>query len=355
MKKKIIMAVIALATCVSLALGGTLMLFTHTTETAANVVTIGDNITAYLREWGGRLQEDADGKVSVETDYSGTNPPGYVGVEYTDTQPKTNVPTIIPGASGVVGKDYDFSDNKPAATSSNYVFWGIDFGDVVPGQVIDKFPDVARWDVGGADAYVLVKVRGFIDWPVYNESGTLTYQRNYQIPDNYGLRNFVKQTFSSAGVGTNWKYQQVEPTGQTDANGFYTAYYYYVNGDNLQVLSAPTVTGATEFDDNHTNTPPIFANRITIYNETDPKTLEYLATPATSSDYSQGFSGAKLGVEITAYLVQSEWNAYKPDNTLFTAFEQLVTGTTFTTNPETVGSTSELSANTNQMKELVKP
>ncbi|MDR0862355.1 MAG: SipW-dependent-type signal peptide-containing protein [Oscillospiraceae bacterium] len=77
MKKKLVLGIIAAALALSLAIGGTLMLFTASTDTATNVVTLG-NVKIELQEWGGY---DEDGDVLV-TDWTKIEDGEFEGIEW---------------------------------------------------------------------------------------------------------------------------------------------------------------------------------------------------------------------------------------------------------------------------------
>ncbi|MDR0862356.1 MAG: hypothetical protein LBN30_06255 [Oscillospiraceae bacterium] len=91
MKKKTLLLIIAAVLVVSIAIGGTLMLFTAYTHTATNVVKLSSGIDIITQELGGHLNPVDGTAITSGTEYQGTYKDidtSWGGLELTALQPK---------------------------------------------------------------------------------------------------------------------------------------------------------------------------------------------------------------------------------------------------------------------------
>jgi len=249
--KKVVPGVIVVIWLLTFAIGGTIMLFTAQTKEAKNTVKFG-NLNGFLQEWGGLLNGD----------YEPAD--GWDGSIFIPEGESEEVVIKLPDG-----------------------FDGIKFGNIVPNQQIAKFPSIARKDVGGSPAYVLVKA----EICLIEDDGT-----KVEIDDDE-IKAFISDILDSAGEGGNWSLSKIDEL---------TGYYYYVNDDGeLKELFAPINERDLE------ETPPIFANNMRIPNAEGKILEEFLKA---------GFSSYKINVDLTAYMVQSKNNGYEPGDDLFKAF-----------------------------------
>jgi predicted ribosomally synthesized peptide with SipW-like signal peptide len=183
MKKKLILGILAAALSLTLAISGTLMLFTAESKEATNVVTLG-NLEIALQEKGGTPGETT---------------------ESTGDNPKT------------VGNTYD-----------GKIFNGIQFGVVQPNQKITKAPRVVH--TGGVDAYLRVRA----EVKVF-ESFDSTEEVDWNDELTEKQREFLGEMIMSAGLkdkaddrgmhfGDEWTYVP----GTVDSIG----YFYYTDEEN---------------------------------------------------------------------------------------------------------------------------
>ena len=189
MKTKLVLGILAAAASLSLAIGGTLMLFTDQSETATNTVTLG-NAEIQLEEYA----PDLPG-----TDEEGT---AVVGDEYT-----------------IDGEDVTFE--------------GINFGDtIVPGATLDKRPKVTN--TGSIPVYV------YVDGTITVVSGQdadgndvvvdITPKSNEAVAAQV---NAILATVGAGELGKGW----IGTETSTTANGV-TGTYYYTDANGLKALGA---------------------------------------------------------------------------------------------------------------------
>jgi hypothetical protein len=124
MKNKLVLSIIAVAACMTLAISGTLMLFTAQSEIATNIVTVGRGV-------GGINGEEM--KLQEKDEDEG-------GYDYQNLE-EVYIDHFEHGTYGT-------TDGK---------FKGLNFGEVYPAAVVTKKPRVARFDTDGVDAYLRVK------------------------------------------------------------------------------------------------------------------------------------------------------------------------------------------------------
>ncbi|MDR0861649.1 MAG: hypothetical protein LBN30_02600 [Oscillospiraceae bacterium] len=185
MKKKILLLLLAAALTISLAIGGTLMLFTAHTATATNVVTLSPGIEAQLWVYGGKLDPISPTSHSL--------PPYYV--EYPGLEVGSNDTTLPPGVhNNTTGK-----------------FKGLTYV-VAPNELIDNAPYVVRNDANGADAYLKLEV-------------TLNFT-NVSLSDIPAGDLALTTLFNNTLNTTNWTVEQ-------NGNKFT---FYYTSGGALAVF-----------------------------------------------------------------------------------------------------------------------
>jgi predicted ribosomally synthesized peptide with SipW-like signal peptide len=254
LKTKLVLGILAAAASLTLAVGGTLMLFTDTSETATNVVTIGQGLSNFA------LQEK-----------------GGVG---TDDDTKGEYKTVV----GLPGFD------------------GIDFGDVLPNATLVKQPRVIRSDVGGAEAYLRVK------YTVKAEKDDKNVLDKKDNDFNPAVAERVNQIILTAITGNGWVLVHDTDTQGTNPD-LYTGYYYYgnINSDkpfygprdladvNLVPFEAPlTDEGSPSF------TGDIFQG---------------FKIPETWGENDQAIiEGYKITVELQAQAVQKDYNEQTATN-----------------------------------------
>jgi predicted ribosomally synthesized peptide with SipW-like signal peptide len=254
LKTKLVLGILAAALSLSLAIGGTLMLFTAESEVATNVVTLG-NAKIALQEATSSDQNyyDSEGKAWDVLEGGKTELEGYktVGVTY---------------GEGADAQKFD----------------GIDFGkNVVPGAAFAKAPRVVN--TGSVPVYV--KVEGVFtitapggytedDWKAVTEESVLGlfYSRFDKVVLGYDDENWDGITVT------------VEKD-TTDKKAYITGTWYYTEdktGSVYGTLKSLEAGKATE---------PIFTG------------IQLpIGTPNEFADF--GFS-----FDLTAYAVQSENNA----------------------------------------------
>jgi predicted ribosomally synthesized peptide with SipW-like signal peptide len=191
MKKKLILGILAAALSLTLAISGTLMLFTARSEVATNVVTLG-NLDIELQEKGGTVDD-------------------YTPVDKVE-------------------------------------FTGINFGTIQPNQEITKAPNVVH--KGGVDAYL--RVRAEVVVKLYNEETEEDDIVSWNLLSD-SQKLYLTEMIQSAGMktndmhlGTEWSYihgaDEGEPIGYdsyTDENDFGKD----VDKKSLKVFQAGVTTG----------------------------------------------------------------------------------------------------------------
>jgi predicted ribosomally synthesized peptide with SipW-like signal peptide len=214
MKKKLILGIVAAALSLSLAVGGTLMLFTAQSEIAANVVTIGD-----LR--------------------------------------------ISLWESGKVGNE-DISKQQIGVDG----FKGINYGDVLPGESLDKVP-TEKHD-GGVAAYLRVVADVKVTDKVSGAAFTIADLNPLINADEryWGVYDYITALVDgTAASNANWTYAQ---TGKQSAGAIRSGYFYYTDGAN----------GYLAKFENETETAPVFEKlnipklNIPLGDSTDPLSKE---------------------------------------------------------------------------------
>jgi hypothetical protein len=211
MKKKLILGILAAALSLTLAISGTLMLFTATTEEdpATNVVTLGN---AAIQMW------EHDGTLN--------------------TKPQ------------MIGGKYEDEEQLPKGTYVDDVFKGIDFDVVAPGASLNKKTYVEN--TGDVNVYVYVK--GVLK--LYDEEGN-PVDLNDLDDDVLAQVAAISKTLDADDLGDNW--YGSGGYAQLNSNGEYEGYYYRVNSEEDEGETGtllPLAVGAT--------TGSIFKNPIVI-------------------------------------------------------------------------------------------
>jgi predicted ribosomally synthesized peptide with SipW-like signal peptide len=241
-KTKLVLGILAATLTLALAIGGTLMLFTASTEAATNVVTLGN-----LNDNNIKLQE------YVDEDGSEANPraPGYanVGEDYNGTNEQA---TTIPGT----GEQEDQN-----------LFTGLDFGDtVVPNTTLEKRPRVYN----DSNIPVYVMVTG--ELIVQNAAGDVVEWDDLTVAEKTELQLILKSV-GSGDLGANWR--GTATASNTDGN--LEGIYYLANANGILVaLAAKT---ATE---------------------------DIFQTVKIPEEVTSLISGYKISLKLTAYAVQSD-------------------------------------------------
>jgi predicted ribosomally synthesized peptide with SipW-like signal peptide len=253
-KKKSLTIVLAIALVAALAVTGTLMLFTATSDTATNVVTMG-NIKPLLQE--------------------------YDGTDNKDYQ--------------TIGTKYDTADRLDYGRyKNNGTFTGIKFDGSMPGDTYTKKPRVKN--DGDNDFYTAVygkvtftKGKKALGWGEITDLINDTLIRSeieidqanmsdedYQAFKNYAFLNLVLT--SNSGINDEWYAAPI-----TAKHAEFYGTWYYIDKDNLN-----TQTIKLKALEPGNTTPDIFQN-ITI--------------PEELSDLAQGVT---ISLDMFAFAVQSD-------------------------------------------------
>jgi hypothetical protein len=251
MKKRLVLSAAAVLLAVSLAIGGTLMLFTATSGPAKNVINLSDGIKGALLENGGD---------ETNSDY------------------------------WQVGEEYD-KDGEGEGVAEK--FNGIDFGSVQPNQKLTKAPKVSRKVVvegpNAAEAYVAVRAEILTNFDEI--SGDLPDDSTIDATAVDALINQIAITYVNENedgtvtitdFGDDWVFC---PDSAGSKNGWY---FHVDNDDKLTTLATGSETG------------DIF-NTVTIPNYTG-EDMDLFAT--------LGSLGLEITIKLEAYLVQADHNPY---------------------------------------------
>ncbi|MDR2420621.1 MAG: M73 family metallopeptidase [Oscillospiraceae bacterium] len=267
MKKKLVLGIAASILALSLAVGGTLMLFTDESETASNTVTLG-NVDIELQEYIG-TKDDADVYATLGR--------------------------ALP-SSGDYTKGDDVGELTTDGEGEDAVFSGIAFGDnVVPGAFLEKRPRVIN--AGLNDAYVKAEATLTITIPA-ETLAVLNEQGGYKTNGSTDLTKIAAKLQSLAlfndGTGDSysgpyWYGTVPEFTfGESpDSDGNYTA----------------TIEGTWYYAEKEDDTPTFAALK------PRGETVDIFKGIKLAKDIGNEFAGLGLEIEITAYAVQSDNNA----------------------------------------------
>ncbi|MCL2487567.1 MAG: CalY family protein [Oscillospiraceae bacterium] len=226
MKKKMILGIIAAVLVLGLVIGGTLMLLTTVTPTATNAVTIGA-AEIILRERGGYILRDGE-RIPIDS---------------------VDEPTVVSG---------------------------IEFGIVVPGDILEKEPSVEN--IGSVDVFIAVK--GSLTVSKDGEAVTGEQLAAFFAANESAIRDFFN---SIEGTDDAWWGESAQ---YIDGDALVGS-WYLINPDTkaLEALAAGEVT------------PDVFGLI---------KVPEYL---------DNSWSGVTLTLALTAYGVQSDNSGYDPADT----------------------------------------
>jgi predicted ribosomally synthesized peptide with SipW-like signal peptide len=265
MKKRIALVGLSIVLVFSLAVGGTLMLFTAKTDIATNVVTTG-NITAALQE------------------------------------------TSTDDAWQTIGKKYPGAHQTNGAYNGN-TFTGIKFGNVMPGDKLDKQARVVNTGTNPFYAAIdgvitFTNADGVLTWsevyPLINKAianagykdadfkdsdGNQLTGAELQAARNYAFLGIVLQ--NGASLGSNWFGSEVvahEPETLTAAAKFTGTWYYYDSN------GTPTINGDDKL------------RPVDGYNATEPLFKDTLVVP----DFGNEAQDITISIALTGYAVQSD-------------------------------------------------
>ncbi|MDR1536440.1 MAG: SipW-dependent-type signal peptide-containing protein [Clostridiales bacterium] len=237
-KKKLTLSIIAVVCALSIAVGGTLMLFTDTTDIATNVVTLSSKpLKIVMQEagWADRDKGSARGQADfLDTVHQASNDvDGDNYWEYTDPRP-TGAHGKITGSTDNTYKYYQGPHDNEWQTDIGYEdintnptggpnphlnaptdekeppFYGIEFPDnLTPGQVINKAPRVVH--ISGVDSYLRVLAKlNIYEW---GKKTTDASDTTWNLLDNVKVGDLRNKNF---GVLDDGSYALV-----TEATNFY--------------------------------------------------------------------------------------------------------------------------------------
>jgi hypothetical protein len=279
MKKKLILGIVAATLALSLAVGGTLMLFTDTSGPATNVVTLG-NVGIALQE--------------------------YIGKNGNDDVYAT-IGDALPG-EGTYTKD----DSIDTLSTKDDKFSGINFGGaVVPGDTLYKRPRVVN--TGANDAYV--KVEGELTIEIPNDNLTA-------LNDKYGSSAKIAETLAKF-VSFN----------DGSAEGYEGAYWYgtsFVASDIASGWKAGaekstlTLSGTWYYAEDVDGKTQLVKLPTT---GEDAKTVDIFDTVKFGKTVGEEFEGIELSIELIAHAVQVDNNEFTAptDGDYIKAFESVFT------------------------------
>jgi hypothetical protein len=256
MKSKILLITISAALVVTLAVGGTLMLFTSQSAVATNVVTLGDMKVVFK-----------EGAHAIDKD----NPP-----EALPTTTPSEDYLLTPGKS-TQDQDYDFA--SPAGSIYKFegedeTFSGIVYTNkIVPNSMISKVPVI---EYSGVPGYLRVKADITI---TQGEAPVET------LPE--GLTTLLAKIYSN-GNGLQGLHEDFYPV-PADATGLSFYFYYAPLDDEAPVLTPMTPTG----DD-----PIVLFYGLKIENYTDENDLNAFAD----------LNGYSINLDLHVQAVQADWN-----------------------------------------------
>jgi predicted ribosomally synthesized peptide with SipW-like signal peptide len=264
MKSKILLIAISAALVITLAVGGTLMLFTSKSETATNVVTLGD-MTVIFKEGAGAITY-ADG--------DWTYPKSTEGIELIELGKTRESGKSDPDKYS----NYEFSDGA---------FTGIKFPErLVPNMPISKIPVIEY--KGSAEGYLRVKatVKAY-----ESENGNAVNLNTTNDNSITKLNALLKTIFETAVTkeenGTQW--QLVAPEPGEDATDL-VLYYYRVEDNAL----------AEVVEKEEDNEMVLFYGfKVPNYGTTEGFTL---------NDF-HGFDGYQIKLVLQVEAIQANWNS----------------------------------------------
>ncbi|MDR1536454.1 MAG: hypothetical protein LBU32_00345 [Clostridiales bacterium] len=289
-RKKIVLAAIAGICVMSLAVAGTLMLFSNISEVADNVVTLADdNMEFSLQEKGGTpvesenyADEDKDTFAEYSADYKdigsifdGT---AFNGIEYPDLMPKTELaknPRVfykdgIDAYLRVLSKVNVYSKSSSGT-------WNQVTGADLSGLIAKKFKLVKEENGGNYKPMLLndTEIEGFgdrIPAPDLLIKGR-TEAEYFSVPDPNGANSLITyETFGQflqavlSGANTNqynWEFKPYKANESSQAS-LTEGIYYYIENDfnpNLEKTADTYPLGLADYDyniDNASNPLAVF-------------------------------------------------------------------------------------------------
>jgi predicted ribosomally synthesized peptide with SipW-like signal peptide len=210
-RKKILLTIIALVCVLSICIGGTLMLFTDTTDVATNVVTLADRpLRIKLQETGwadrdhNKVSDIYEDSKFTAKDMDNDNYWEYTIPAKNEGHPSVNDGNNYMGFFDIyTGEDESFTNAKGQPVAP---FYGIEYPDtLIPNEIVDKAPRVVH--ELGVDSWLRVLAKTVIyqydgtKWNRYYDPTSLldTSFETIVGPSSYSIKDFQYIRYNDAG------------------------------------------------------------------------------------------------------------------------------------------------------------